>query len=542
MGNAYYKLKRPENEPVLSYKIGSQERINVEKALNELKATQVDIPLIIGGKSYYTDEKLKVSMPHDHNTKLGTCSVATEEHIDMAIEAALSAKKIWEDMPWEHRVSIFLKAADLAANKYRYKLNAATMLCQSKSVYQAEIDAACELVDFFRFSAYYTAQIYEEQASSSGPNWNRVDYRSLEGFVYAVSPFNFTAIGANLVTAPAIVGNVLVWKPARTAVYSNYVVMQILMEAGMPDGVINFIPGKAGIITDRVIKHRDFGGIHYTGSTAVFNSLWKKIAENLDEYKSYPRIVGETGGKNFVFAHKSSDIKTLSIALLRGAYEYQGQKCSAASRAFIPESIWPELKELLCSQISTIEMGDVCEFSNFMNAVIDEKSFDKIEGYIERAKASDVAEIVCGGGCSKEKGYFVEPTLIKTTDPNYESMKEEIFGPVLTVFIYPDDKFYEYLKVCDKAADYALTGAIFAKDRNVLHEMESILRNSAGNIYINDKPTGAVVDQQPFGGARKSGTNDKAGSTINMKRWLSPRVIKENFDPPTDYRYPFMDK
>lgn len=535
-----YKLQRPENEKVLSYEKGCAERERLSEALAYLSSMEKEIPLVIDGKEIFTQEKREIRMPHDHKHVLGRYSLAQEEHVSLAIEAALSAKKTWDAMTWAHRASVFLKAADLASSKYRHLLNAATMLGQSKNAYQAEIDSACELIDFFRFSAYYMAQIYKEQASSSGENWNRVDYRSLEGFVYAVSPFNFTAIGANLVTAPAIVGNTVLWKPAQTAVYSNYLVMQILMEAGLPKGVINFIPGDSAMITDYVLESNMFAGLHYTGSTAIFNMMWKKIAQNIENYRMYPRLVGETGGKNFVFAHHSADVEQLSTALIRGAFEYQGQKCSAASRAYIPQSLWPQLKNKLIQDTQNIKYGDVKDFSNFMNAVIDRKSFDKIKNYIENAKASQEAEIILGGTYDDSVGYFIAPTIIQSFSTHYETMEEEIFGPILTLYVYPDEEFEAYMDICEFTGEYALTGAIFAKDRIILNQMERALRNAAGNLYINDKPTGAVVDQQPFGGARKSGTNDKAGSKINLKRWLSPRVIKENFNPPVEYPYSFM--
>lgn len=540
MANAHYIVEKPSNEKVKSYEPNSEERLLLDKELDFLSKQQIKIPVIINGEEFYTEEQMPCTSPHDHNHILGYYSVADEALVEKAIEASLNARKQWEDLPWEHKATIFLKAAELLATKWRYKVNASTMLCQSKNVYQSEIDSVCELIDFFRFNVYFMDQIFREQVISSSDTWNKVEYTGLEGFVYAVSPFNFTSIGGNLAGAPALAGNVVVWKPASTAVYSNYFIMKLLEEAGLPKGVINFVPGKASLITDVVLKNENLAGFHYTGSTNVFSSIWTKIGNNLSLYKSYPRIVGETGGKNFIFAHNSADVPCLSTALLRGAFEYQGQKCSAASRAYIPKSLWSELKDKLLKDTATIKMGPVKDHTNFMNAVIDEKAFDKISTYIANAKASDDAEIISGGNYDKTVGYFIEPTIILTTDYNYITMKEEIFGPVLTVFIYDDENMDEMLDICDKTSPYALTGAVFARDRNVIVHMRHKLRHTAGNFYINDKPTGAVVGQQPFGGARASGTNDKAGSKFNLFRWINVKTIKENFIPPTDYRYPFM--
>lgn len=540
MANANFSLSKPSNEEIRMYEPGSLDRELLEKEIKRLKNTVMDIPIIINGKEIRTKEKLDCRMPHDHSKIIGHYYAAGESEINLAISAALEAKEKWEQLPWEHRASIFLKAAELLSTKWRYTMNAATMLAQSKNIYQAEIDAVCELIDFFNFNAYYMQEIFREQAISTKDTWNRIEYRGLEGFVYAVSPFNFTSIGGNLAAAPALAGNVVLWKPATTAVYSNYFIMKLLEEAGLPKGVINFIPGKASLITDVILKDRRFAGFHYTGSTNVFSNIWRKISDNLNNYYSYPRIVGETGGKNFIFAHESAEPESLATAILRGAFEYQGQKCSAASRVYIPNSIWNTVKNKLLKDISTINIGDVEDFSNFMNAVIDKKSFDKITSYINNVRNTDDAKIIAGGGYDDSKGYFIEPTVILTKKHDSITMKDEIFGPVVTIFVYDDDNFEEMLEICDKTSPYALTGAIFAKDRNIILEMENKLRHTAGNLYINDKPTGAVVGQQPFGGARASGTNDKAGSKFNLLRWINARVIKENFTPPTNYEYPFM--
>lgn len=540
MSNGIFNVPTPQNEPVFAYAPGSPEREKLEKALESLQSDVKEIPVIVGGEAYYTGIKKPCIQPHDHTKILAYYHEATEELVDKAITSALEAKKEWEMMPYKHRVGVFLKAAELISTTWRYKMNAATMLCQSKSAYQAEIDSVCELIDFLRFNAYFLDQIYKEQANSSHDTWNRINYTGLDGFVYAVSPFNFTAIGGNLPSAPAMAGNVVLWKPASTAVYSNYMVMELLIEAGIPKGVINFLPGNSSMITNKILQHRDFSGFHYTGSTNVFSQIWTQIGNNIKNYKTYPRIVGETGGKNFVFAHESADYKALSIALIRGAFEYQGQKCSAASRAYIPRSLWQETWDHMKPRIEEITVGPVTNFKNFMNAVIDEKAFDKIAGYIEEARASDRAEILLGGTYDKTKGYFIDPTVILTTDPKFKTMEEEIFGPVLTIYIYENEAFVETVKLCETTSEYGLTGAIFARDRNVLNYLENILGFCAGNFYINDKPTGAVVGQQPFGGAKASGTNDKAGSKLNLFRWMNMRLVKENFSQIHDYKYPFM--
>ncbi|SKC38950.1 L-glutamate gamma-semialdehyde dehydrogenase [Maledivibacter halophilus] len=541
MSNGYFKVKKPENEPVLSYGAYSNERAQLKAKLRELKETQIEIPLIVGGKEIYTGNTKKCLIPHNKDHVLGIYHMAGEQEIEMAIEAALQAKKEWDEMPWQHRASIFLKAAELLSGPWRYTLNAATMLGQSKTAYQAEIDSACELIDFIRFNTYFMTEIYDDQLISTNECWNRIEYRPLEGFVFSVTPFNFTAIGGNLAISPALMGNVVLWKPSRTAVYSNYFVMKLLQEAGLPDGVINFVPSSGGLIGNKVFNHESLAGIHFTGSTGVFNTMWKTIGENIDKYKSYPKIVGETGGKDFIFAHSLANINKLVTALIRGAFEYQGQKCSAASRAYIPNSIWTVLKCKLISEASTIKMGDIEDFTNFMGAVIDKESFDKIKSYIDFARNSDEAEIIWGGKCDDRVGYFIEPTIIATKDPYFKTMTEEIFGPVLTIYVYEDEKFEETLKICNESTPYGLTGGIFSQDRKALILMERLLKYAAGNLYINDKPTGAVVGQQPFGGARASGTNDKAGSKLNLLRWANPRVIKETFDSEDDYRYSFMD-
>ncbi|MCT4618030.1 MAG: L-glutamate gamma-semialdehyde dehydrogenase [Marinisporobacter sp.] len=542
MSNAYFEVPFPKNEPVFSYEPGSVEKDQIKKKLKEMKEQKIEIPLIIGGKEIRTGNVRECIIPHDKDHVLATYHVAGEKEIQMAIDEALKAKEKWENMPWPHRAAIFLKAAELLSGPWRYTLNAATMLGQSKTVYQGEIDSACELIDFLRFNVYYMTQIYKEQVNSTTEAWNRMEYRPLDGFVLAVTPFNFTAIGANLPTAPVMAGNVALWKPASTAIYSGYYVMKLLQEAGLPDGVINFIPGSGSMVGDKVFSNEDFAGIHFTGSTKVFKDIWKMIANNLEKYKAYPRIVGETGGKDFIFAHHSADIDVLVTALVRGAFEYQGQKCSAASRAYIPKSIWRIVKEKLIQEIKTIKMGDVEDFRNFMSAVIDQNAFNKIKDYIDYAKASKDAEIICGGKCDDEKGFFIQPTVIQSKDPKFKTMTEEIFGPVLTIYVYEDDKIEETIKLCHESTPYALTGAIIANNREAIVKMEKQLSSTAGNFYINDKPTGAVVGQQPFGGARASGTNDKAGSKLNLIRWMNPRVIKENFNPPQNYTYSFMEE
>ena len=540
MTNAIFTFKEPQNEPVKLYAPGSEERRLLKEELDRQFNMQVEIPLIIGGKEIKTGKTGKVVMPTDHRHVLATYHQCTDKEVRMAIDAAMKAKNAWANLPWEERASIMLRAAELFATKYRNVLNASCMLGQAKNAMQAEIDSACESIDFMRFNPHFASRIYAGQPLSSGENINRIEYRPLEGFVYTITPFNFTAIAVNLNISPVLMGNVTVWKPATTSLLSSYYVMKILMEAGVPDGVINFVPGSGAVISNTVLHDPDFGGIHFTGSTAVFNSFWKTVGENISKYKTYPKIVGETGGKDFVFAHSSAKVKELATALVRGSFEFQGQKCSAASRAYIPVSLWEETKNCMLGMLKEIKMGDVRDFSNFINAVIDENSFDNISGYIERAAKSDEAEIVAGGKCDKSKGYFIEPTIIRAKNPKYESMAEEIFGPVLTVYVYDDAQFEETLKLCDETSPYALTGSIMAHDRYAVMTAEKYLRYSAGNFYINDKPTGAVVGQQPFGGARSSGTNDKAGSYLNLVRWISPRAIKENINPPTDFKYPFL--
>lgn len=536
-----FQVPEPRNEPILSYAPGSSERANLKAMIGELRSKVTDIPMFIGGKEIRTGERHEIRPPHDLKHLLGYFYMGDKSHVLMAINAALAVRKKWQALPWYHRASIFLKAADLISGPYRSKLNAATMLCQSKNVYQAEIDAACELADFFRFNVHFMTQIYKDQPISGKGVWNRTEQRPLEGFVYAITPFNFTSIAGNLPAAPALMGNVVVWKPANTQVYSAAVIMEILREAGLPDGVINMIvvPGPVG---GKVMsEHPDFVGVHFTGSTEVFKKVWKAIGDNVMIHNTYPKIVGETGGKDFVMVHQTAHPRQVATALSRGAFEYQGQKCSAASRAYIPESLWPEIKKFLITDLKSFKMGGVEDFRNFINAVIDEAAFDKITSYIENAKMDGI-EVVAGGNFDKTNGYFIEPTVLLTTDPAYITMREEIFGPVLTVFLYEDEQFEETLELVDKTSPYALTGAIFGKDRYAIELATKKLENAAGNFYINDKPTGAVVGQQPFGGARASGTNDKSGSYINLLRWVSTRSIKENFDPPTDYRYPFLEE
>ena len=503
-----------------------------------MAAERIEIPIIIGGKEFRTGELGHAVMPHDHRHFLADYHKAKPEHVKAAINAALGAQREWSQWPWEDRVAVFLKAAELLATKWRDTLNAATMLGQSKTVFQAEIDAACELIDFWRVNAHQAQEIYCEQPASSAGMWNMLDHRGLEGFVYAISPFNFTAIGGNLAGSPAMMGNGIVWKPAATAMLSAYYIMKILEEAGLPPGVINFVPGDPVMISDQVLTHRDLAGVHFTGSTGVFNAMWKTIGSNMGNYRGYPRIVGETGGKDFVLAHPSADPQALAVAIARGGFEYQGQKCSAASRAYVPRSLWNQVRDSTVAMIKDIRMGDVRDFRNFMGAVIDRKAFDKISEYLADAKAN--AKVLAGGNAKGDTGYFIEPTLIETDDPGYRLMCEEIFGPVVTVHVYDDAKWHDILRTVDTTSPYALTGAVFSNDRQGVREAMTGLRNAAGNFYINDKPTGAVVGQQPFGGARASGTNDKAGSKLNLLRWVSPRTIKETFVPPTDYRYPFM--
>ena len=542
MSNAYFKVPLPVNEPIKSYKPGSPEREELIKKITELKSKQIEIPLIIGGEEIRTGNTEEIRIPHNHSHILGVYHKASKKEVEMAVEAALEARKEWAEMPWEHRVAVFLKMADLLAGPWRATLNAATMLGQSKTVHQAEIDSAAELVDFYRFNSYYFTKLMEDQPISSAGTWNRVEYRPLEGFIFAVTPFNFTSIAGNLPTSPAIVGNVSLWKPASSAVYSAYWLMKLFEEAGLPKGVINFVPGSGGKVGNPAMTNPNLAGVHFTGSTEVFQNMWKLISDNLKNMKYYPRIVGETGGKDFIFAHNSADIDALVVAALRGAFEYQGQKCSAASRMYVPQSIWKEFKEKFVEEVGKIKMGDVEDFTNFMGAVIDKGAYETITNYIKYAKDSDEAEIITGGNFDNSKGYFIEPTTIVTTNPKFKTMEEEIFGPVLTIYVYDDNKFDETLTLCDETSPYALTGAIFAQDRKVIVKMSNALRNAAGNFYINDKPTGAVVGQQPFGGGRASGTNDKAGSAMNLMRWMTARTIKENFDPPKDWRYPFMNE
>lgn len=540
MSNGIFSTPQPTNEPVKSFAPKSAEKLEIKKALSELKSQGAKIPLVIGGEHIFTSGAEPIVCPHNKSLTLGHTARATAKEASLAIDASAKARKSWAALPWEDRAAVFLKAADLLATKYRAKMNAATMLCQSKTIYQAEIDSACELIDFFRFNVHFAEQIYRQQPHSPAGQWNRLTARGLEGFVYAVAPFNFTSISVNLAAAPAIMGCSVLWKPAATATLSSWIGMQVLEEAGLPPGVINFLPGNSSEISKVAISDKQLAGIHFTGSTATFNMLWETVGSNLSNYAAYPRLVGETGGKDFIFAHHSADVDMLVVALVRGAFEYQGQKCSAASRAYIPKSIWPKVKEKLIAMTEELKMGDVEDFTNFVGAVIDERSFNKIKGYIDHAKADNSCKIIAGGQCDSSKGFFIRPTVIETSDPKSKTMVEEIFGPVLTVFVYDDKDFDHALKLCDSATPYALTGAIFAKDRHTISSMSLALENAAGNFYINDKPTGAVVGQQPFGGARASGTNDKAGSVYNLLRWVNHRTIKENFLPIVDYRYPFM--
>jgi 1-pyrroline-5-carboxylate dehydrogenase len=541
MNNALFQFSAPKNEQVFGYAPSSEERELLAKELDRQYNTQIEIPLIIGGKEVKTGKTIKVTMPTEYGHVLAIAHQCTEKEVQMAIDAALAARRQWAEMPYVDRASIIMRAAELFSKKYRYLLNAACMLGQGKNAMQAEIDSACEAIDFMRFNPYYAAKIYSDQPFSPTTDCiNRVEYRGLEGFIYSITPFNFTAIAVNLNIAPVLMGNVTIWKPATTAILSNYYAMKILQEAGVPDGVINFLPGKGSVISNVALNHPDFAGIHFTGSTAVFQSFWKTVGENIGKYKTYPKLVGETGGKDFIFAHKSANANELAVAIVRGAFEYQGQKCSAASRAYIPKSLWAETKTLVGEMLKKIKIGDVRDFSNFVNAVIDEASFDNIAGYIERAENSKDAEVIFGGKCDKSVGYFVEPTVIEAKKADYESMVEEIFGPVITIFVYEDNDFEKTLNICNETSPYALTGSIFAYDRYAVLAADRILRHSSGNFYINDKPTGAVVGQQPFGGGRASGTNDKAGSYLNLVRWISPRAIKENLNPPTEYGYSFL--
>lgn len=541
MANAFFEVPIASNEPVLSYAPGSPERAAVQAAYAKMKAESIDIPMYIGGKKVNTKEKVKIRPPHDHKNVIGQYSKGNSNHVKQAINAALKAKPAWEAMPWQDRAAVFLKAADLLSGPFRAKMNAATMLGQSKNIFQAEIDCVAEFCDFLRFNAQYMTQLYTEQPESVPGIWNRMEHRPLEGFVFAITPFNFTSIAGNLCAAPAMLGNVCIWKPAETQIYSAAVIMEIFEAAGLPDGVINLIYTDGPVAGDIIFSHPDFAGLHFTGSTKVFQNLWQTIGNNISKYRSYPRIVGETGGKDFVIAHASADAKEVATALVRGAFEFQGQKCSAASRAYVPKGLWREVKKYMLQDLEDIKMGSPEDFTNFINAVIDERAFNKISNYIANARKSKKAEIIAGGQYDKAKGYFIEPTVIETTDPKYITMCEEIFGPVLTIYPYDARKFEETLELVDKTSPYALTGAVFARDRTAINIASDKLRHAAGNFYINDKPTGAVVGQQPFGGARGSGTNDKAGSILNLLRWISPRTIKENFVPPKDYRYPFLN-
>jgi 1-pyrroline-5-carboxylate dehydrogenase len=539
MPKGVYHVPFPKNEPVLSYAPGSKERVALRQALEAARNASGDIPMYIGGEEVRTGNKIAIRPPHDHQHILGYFHEGDGGHVEQAVQAALNAKPLWSDLAWEHRAAIFLKAADLLAGPYRYEINAATMLGQSKNAYQAEIDSACELIDFLRFNVYFMQQLYNEQPESSPGVWNRTEYRPLEGFTLAITPFNFTAIAGNLPTCMALMGNTVVWKPAYTQVFAANVIMKVLKRAGLPDGVINLIYADGPVVGDVVFQHSDFAGLHFTGSTKVFQAMWKTIGENIHRYRTYPRIVGETGGKDFILAHPSADAKEVATGISRGAFEFQGQKCSAASRAYIPASLWDEVRKCLVDDVKSFKMGPTEDFTNFINAVIDERSFDKIAGYIEQAKKNPMNEIVAGGKYDKSKGYFIEPTIILTKDPSSVTMCEEIFGPVITIYIYNDENWDDVLSLVDNTSPYALTGSIFSGDRYAIDEATKRLSNAAGNFYINDKPTGAVVGQQPFGGARGSGTNDKAGAKANLSRWVSMRTIKETFVTPVDYRYPF---
>jgi 1-pyrroline-5-carboxylate dehydrogenase len=540
MPKGIYNVPKAFNEPVKSYAPGSPEREEVLATFKKMYSETVDVPLYIGGEEIRTGNTKSINPPFDHKHVVGHYHEATKEHVEKAIATALEAKKKWANLAWEHRASIFLKAADLLAGPYRAKINAATMIAQAKTVHQAEIDSACEFIDFLRFNAQFMAQIYAEQPASSEGVWNRLEHRPLEGFIYAITPFNFTAIAGNLPAAPALMGNVVIWKPSATQVYSANVIVEVFKKAGLPDGVINVVNGDSAMISETLLASRDFAGIHFTGSTRVFNDIWGKIGQNIGNYKTYPRIVGETGGKDFVVAHSSAIPAQVATALSRGAFEYQGQKCSAASRAYIPQSIWPEVKQLLVADLASMKMGSPADTTNFVSSVISESSFDKLAGFIDQAKKDTDAEIIAGGNYDKSVGYFIEPTVIVTTNPKYTTMETELFGPVLTIYVYEDAKWEETLALVDSTSEYALTGAVLSQDRYAIEYAMKALENAAGNFYINDKPTGAVVGQQPFGGARASGTNDKAGSVLNLLRWVSPRTIKETFVTPENYRYPFL--
>ena len=542
MSNAILNMPIPKNEPIYGYGPGSTEKSKLKAELQKLSGQELEIPLIIDGEEIRTGETGKCVMPHNHNHVLGHFHQAGKAEVDQAIKASLKARHAWANLPWEERAAVFMKAAEILSHEQRFVLNAATMLGISKTPIQAEIDSACELIDFWRFNVHFMEEIYRQQPKSVPLSWNRVEHRGLEGFVFAVTPFNFTAIAGNLPTAPAMMGNTVVWKPASSAVYPAYHVMKILEKAGLPPGVINFVPGPGRLVGDEVLGHPSLAGIHFTGSTGVFQNMWKSVGNNINHYHTYPRIVGETGGKDFIFAHASADVQALSVALVRGAFEYQGQKCSAASRAYIPRSIWPQVKDQIVDMTAELKVGDVSDFTNFMGAVIDQKAFDNIKSYIDYAKSSSEAEILAGGNYDDSVGYFIDPTIVETTNPKFKLMEEEIFGPVLTIYVYEDRDLAQTLELCNTTSPYGLTGAIFAQDRQVIVQMSQALREAAGNFYVNDKPTGAVVGQQPFGGARASGTNDKAGSLINLQRWVSQRTIKENLLPPLDYRYPHLEE
>ncbi len=540
MSNGFFKVPKAVNEPVNSYAPGTKAHKDLIATYDKMFNEKVDIPFYIGGKEYRTGKTVDIHPPHDHQHSVGQYHTADKEHIELAVKKAAEARVKWAKTSWEHRAAIFLKAAELLAGPFRYKMNAATMIAQSKNVMQAEIDAACELIDFLRFNVEFMTEIYSNQPESSPGIWNRMQYRPLEGFVYAITPFNFTAIAGNLPAAPAMMGNVVIWKPARSQVYSANVIMELFKEAGLPDGVINMVTGNSATITDVLLNDKDFAGVHFTGSTPVFDNFWETIGKNVKFYKSYPRIVGETGGKDFIWAHPSANPKEVATAISRGAFEYQGQKCSAASRAYLPKSLWNDIREYVITDIKSFKMGSPGDSSNFINAVIDDRAFKKLSGYLDQAKKDSDAEIIVGGDYDDSVGYFIEPTVIVTTNPKYETMCTELFGPIITVYVYEDDQWEDVLDLVDETGEYALTGAIFSQDRYVIDTATSKLENAAGNFYINDKPTGAVVGQQPFGGARGSGTNDKAGSVWNLLRWVSNRTMKETFVPPTDYRYPFL--
>jgi 1-pyrroline-5-carboxylate dehydrogenase len=542
LATGFFNVPDPQNEPILSYAPGTRERDELKKQIREYRENLTDIPMFIGGKEIRTGEQVEIHPPHDHQHLLGHYHQGGEKEVMMAVDAALKAREGWASLPWEERASVFLKAADLLSGPYRLKINAATMLGQSKNIYQAEIDAACELTDFLRFNVKFMTDLYKYQPYSPPGVWNRMEWRALEGFVFALTPFNFTSIAGNLPTAPAILGNVVVWKPSKAQVYSASVIMDVLREAGLPDGVINMVFASGPVVSKVVLSHPYFAGIHYTGSTEVFQTIWKTIGDNIYNYHTYPRVVGETGGKDFVMVHESSDPGQVVTAISRGAFEYQGQKCSAVSRVYIPDNLWPNIKEMLLADLASFSMGGPEDFSNFINAVIDEGSFTKLKRVIDRVKREKQARIIAGGKTYKGTGYFIEPTVVLADDPMYFAMQEEFFGPILTIYVYPAKKFLETLDICDKTSIYALTGSIFAREREIIELASKKLIHAAGNFYINDKPTGAVVGQQPFGGSRGSGTNDKAGSVLNLIRWLSPRSVKETFVPPVNYRYPFMQK